>query len=62
MRKGKRAFIFSFAALFISIIIFSYAQLELSQKTYTQDLTFKESRILFLNDEVKYFKEIVVDD
>lgn len=54
----KKAFAFSFVALFLSFLIFAFGSLYLFQGEFTKDYTFKEARILNLNNEIKYFKEV----
>lgn len=58
--KSKKAFVFSFLAFFLSIIIFAFGGYYLFHGDYTKDLDFKEARIKFLNNEVTYFKKVYV--
>jgi hypothetical protein len=55
---NKKSFAFSFLALFISFLIFSFAGLILFQGDNEHQINFKNSRILAVNSEFKYFKEV----
>lgn len=60
--KNKKGFAFSFLALFISILIFAYAQSNLAQGDFKNQGIYKENRITKIDSEIKYFKEIYIKD
>ena len=54
----KQAFVFSFLAFFLSILIFAFGSYYLFSGDYTKDLDFKEARIQVINNELSYFKNV----
>ncbi|MCA9497161.1 MAG: laminin G domain-containing protein [Nanoarchaeota archaeon] len=58
IKNYKKAFAFSFLAIFISFLIFGFSFLYLYDKNYSQNNVFKDSRINNLNNELTYFKDI----
>lgn len=55
--KTKKAFIFSLFAIFVSFLFFGFASLYLFQDSYSKENTFKEFRVVSLNNELSYFKD-----
>jgi hypothetical protein len=56
-KMNKRGFAFSILSLFLVFLIFGFGSLFLFQSDFTQDSEFRESRILYVNGEIDYFKE-----
>ena len=53
----KKGFAFSILSLFLVFLIFGFGSLYLFQADFTQDSEFRESRILYVNGEIDYFKD-----
>ena len=54
---SKKAFAFTFLAFFLSIIIFAIAFMSVFEGDYAKDNVYKDSRITFVNAEIRYFKK-----
>ena len=54
----RQAFVFSFLAFFLSILIFAFGSYYLFSGDYTKDLDFREARIEVINNELSYFKNV----
>lgn len=57
IKNNKKAFAFSFLAIFLSFLIFGFAYLYLYEENFSQDNVFKNSRINNLNEELVYFRD-----
>ena len=62
MRKVKKAFIFSFLALFVSFLIFGYASYKLYTPNKVSTFEFQKARMDSVNNEIKYFKNVYLVD
>lgn len=58
--SNKKGFVFSLFALFLSFLLFSFSFLFLFDEPYSEENLFKESRIISLNDELNYFRNVYV--
>lgn len=56
-KNNKNGFAFSVLSIFLVFLIFGFGSLYLFQNDFTQESEFKESRISYVNSEIKYFKE-----
>lgn len=57
VKINKKGFVFSFISLVLVLLIFGFGSLFLYDNSYDSTTQFKESRILFLNNEIVYFKD-----
>lgn len=57
LSKHKKGFAFSVLSLFLVFLIFGFGSLYLFKADFTQDAQFRESRILFVDGEIDYFKQ-----
>lgn len=62
LNKNRKAFVFSFLALFISFLLFAFASYNLMKNDYLQQTSFKEARINYVNSEIDYFENIYIKD
>ncbi len=60
--KHKKAFVFSFLALFVSFLIFGIASFKLNLNYYSKISEYEKSRIIFVDNEIKYFENIYLKD
>lgn len=60
--RNKKGFAFSFIALFLSMLVFSFVALDLFQENYNQKSNFDSSRVLKISQENKYFQDIYFID
>jgi len=62
IRGNRKAFMISFLALFVAVLIFSYVAFDLSKSDFSEEINYKELRITFVNDELSYLKDVYLDD
>lgn len=58
----KQAFVFSFLAIFLSFLIFAFASFNLFKGDFSDEKVFNEARIVYVDNEIKYFKEVYIKD
>lgn len=56
--QSKKGFVFSFLAIFLVIVIFAFAYFNLDRDDYASQEDFVENRILTLESEINYFKDV----
>lgn len=56
MIKNKSGFVFTFLSLFLVLIIYFFADINLQTQVYTSEDDFKESRIETIDSSLEYFK------
>lgn len=62
MNLKKKAFAFSFIALFLSFVIFAFASITLFNSDFNKDDNLKTTRVMKLNEENIYFQEVFLND
>ena len=60
LKENKKAFAFTMLAFFLIFLIFTIGSLILFSGSYANENLFKESRILNVNDEMKYFRDVYI--
>ncbi|MDA3855438.1 MAG: LamG domain-containing protein [Candidatus Woesearchaeota archaeon] len=61
LRNSKKAFAFTFLAFFLSVVVFSFVAINMNKSDFTKDNEFKDARISYIDDEIKYFKNSYVN-
>ncbi len=60
IKENKKAFAFTMLAFFLIFLIFTIGSLILFSGSYANENLFKESRILSINSEIQYFKDVYI--
>lgn len=58
LKNNKSAFAFSLFAFFIVFLIYGFGSLYFFEGDYSQNTNFNKARILFINNEITYFKDV----